>query len=168
MKVVHNGRSSGGSIEVARIIVLDSGPLGLLTRTRNIAQANQCRGWLQALDAAGARVVVPEIADYEVRRELLRIRASGALARLDRLINTLNYASITTPAMRRAAEFWAIVRQAGRPTADAGALDGDCILASQASLLGGPNDQVTIATLNVGHLARFPGIEARIWDQITP
>ena len=44
------------------------------------------------------------------------------------------------------------------------ALDGDCILAAQASLLGGPGDLVTIATTNPRHLVRFPGTDARDWE----
>lgn len=70
--------------------------------------------------------------------------------------------------MLRAAEFWALVHNLGRPTAHPHALDGDAILAAQASLCGPAGDEVLIATTNVGHLARFPGIDARPWDRITP
>lgn len=52
------------------------------------------------------------------------------------------------------------------PTADPHALDGDCILAAQASILGGDGDMVTVATTNVGHLGRFPGVHARRWEEI--
>jgi hypothetical protein len=65
-----------------------------------------------------------------------------------------------------AAEFWASLRQAGVPTASPDALDADAILAGQAALLGQPGDTVTIATTNRAHLNRFPGIDARIWDQV--
>src|SRR5208283_3393922 len=112
-------------------------------------------------------VVVPEIADYEVRRELIRARKTTGLARLDRLEAGLTYDPITTAAMRRAAEFWALVRQAGLPTAAPLALDADCILAAQASLLGGPEDIVTIATANVRHLNRIPNLDVRFWESIT-
>ena len=108
--------------------------------------------WILALGVAGARVVAPEIADYEVRRELIRARKTTGLARLDRLEAGLTYDPITTAAMRRTAEFWALVRQAGLPTAAPLALDADCILAAQASLLGGPEDIVTIGTANVRHV----------------
>src|SRR4051812_38776235 len=100
---------------MARIIVLDAGPLGLASKPSGKAGADACRGWIRALDDAGARVVVPEIADYELRRELLRVGATAGLARLDRLVAALDYAPTTTPAMRRAAEFWALVRRAGLP-----------------------------------------------------
>ncbi len=46
-------------------------------------------------------------------------------------------------------------------------LDADAILAGQATTLGGAGDVVTVATSNVGHLARFPGLDARQWATIT-
>jgi len=152
---------------VARIILLDAGPLGLLTRARGIPVADQCRAWLAALEAAGAGVVAPEIADYEVRRELLRLGASAGLRRLDALKARLVYLPITTSAMLAAAEFWALMRQTGLPTAGPGELDADAILAGQADTAGGPGDTVTIATTNVRHLGRFPGIDAQPWATIT-
>ena len=79
----------------------------------------------------------------------------------------LDYDPITTPAMRLAAEFWAVVRNAGLPTAHPHALDADCILAAQAFLLGGPGDVVSVATTNAHHLARFPGVDAYPWETIT-
>ena len=68
--------------------------------------------------------------------------------------------------MKRAAELWALARNAGRPTAPPEALDGDCILAAQAMLAVGPGDVLTVATGNVGHLGQFVG--ALPWDQIIP
>ncbi len=153
---------------MARVVVLDSGPLGLAARPRGEPPADRCRGWLRALDAAGAVVVAPEVADYEVRRELLRCGATAGIVRLDRLTAGLVYEPITTPAMRLAADFWAHVRRAGRPTAGPRALDVDAILAAQASLLAGPGDSVLIATTNVGHLSRFPGIVAEEWEKVAP
>ena len=46
----------------------------------------------------------------------------------------VGYDPITTPIMRRAAEYWAASRRAGRPTSDPAALDADVILAAQATL----------------------------------
>ena len=65
---------------------------------------------------------------------------------------------VNSGAWLRAAEFWALVRRAGRPTADPHAdLDGDAILAAVAATIVGDGDAATIATTNVSHLARFPG-----------
>ncbi len=149
-----------------RLVFLDTGPVGLLSHTRNRLRRDQCRQWAYQLTAAGVRLFVPEIADYEVRRELIRLGAATGLRRLDQVKATLEYAPITTDVMLQAAEFWAKARRAGLPTTDPHALDGDCILAAQAILAPGPGDVVIVATENVGHLARF--VDARPWDRIAP
>ena len=120
--------------------------------------------WPVALERAtgGATVVVPEIADYEVRREPLRARRSAGIARLDALIAQVEYLAITTSAMRHAARFWAEARQQGRPTAADPALDGDVILAAQAATLD--RDGVIVATTNARHLSRF--VPAEFWPDI--
>jgi predicted nucleic acid-binding protein len=153
---------------MARIILLDSTPLGLLCRPRGHAGGDACRQWLDSMKLAGIVVVVPEVADYEVRRELVRLGAVTGLVRLDNLATTWRYDPITTPVMRKAAEFWADLRRRGLPTAGDEGLDADAILAAQAALIGGPGDNVTVATSNPRHLARFPGIDARDWPTISP
>lgn len=65
------------------IIVLDSGPLGLLSNPMPRGSGNDAWEWARAHAAAGASIVLPEIADYEVRRELVRARRAAGLARLD-------------------------------------------------------------------------------------
>lgn len=149
---------------MSRVVLLDSGPLGLVTNPRLSPRGLECAGWLQNLLAGGAEVVVPEIADYEVRRELLRAGKTQGLARLDELATALQYLPITSAAMRQAAVFWAQARQAGRPTAPDLALDADAILAGQAATT--PADDVVIATTNVGHLSRF--VAAALWNAIQP
>lgn len=61
------------------IVLLDAGPLGMITNPRSSPENEECRDWLAALVFKGAEVVVPEIADYEVRRELLRAEKPEAL-----------------------------------------------------------------------------------------
>jgi predicted nucleic acid-binding protein len=151
---------------MSRIIVLDAGPLGLLVRSRQVLVADQCAQWLRELLTAGERVVIPEIADYEVRRELVRLNATSALRRLDDLATRLEYISLTTAAMRHAASLWGDLRRTGQPTADPHALDGDVILVAQALELAGHDETALIATTNVGHLRRM--IAAEIWPAITP
>jgi predicted nucleic acid-binding protein len=152
---------------VARLIFLDSEPLGLASQARGKPKADACRGWLQGLEAAGARILVPEIVDYEVRRELVRVGATAGLRRLDGLLARFPLLPLDRPALLRAAELWALVRRAGVPTADPHALDADAILAAQALTAAGPGIIATVATSNPGHLARFPGIDARPWAAIT-
>jgi predicted nucleic acid-binding protein len=87
-----------------------------------------------------------------------------SLRRLDNLKQTLEYVPIQTETMLLAANLWAEVRQAGQPTADPKALDGDVILAAQARLLANDTTDVVIATTNVAHLSRF--ITALDWQAI--
>ena len=149
---------------MSRTILLDAGPLGLVTNPKLSPQSLACVQWLQGLIASGARVVVPEISDYEVRRELLRAEKRAGIERLDALAGLLPYLPISTAAMRQAALLWARARQQGQPTAEDKALDGDMILAAQAIALEAPD--VLIATTNVGHLSRF--VPADLWQNIEP
>jgi predicted nucleic acid-binding protein len=150
---------------MSRAVLLDSGPLGLLTSPPGKkGDAAACAQWLASLLVVGVRVIVPEIADYELRRELLRARKVKSVARLDALAAATEYLPLTTAAMRRAAELWAQARQLGQPTASDKTIDADMILAAQALTLGTPN--LVIATTNVGHLARF--VPAERWQNILP
>ncbi len=146
------------------VVLLDTGPLGLVTHPQRSPQSVGCSEWLHALVVVGTRVLIPELADYELRRELLRARKAKGLARLDALTETLEYLPLTTRAMRQAAAFWAEARQRGMKTADDKALDGDVILAAQAATCGAK--ATVVATTNVGHLDRFT--EAKTWSQIEP
>lgn len=65
---------------MARVIVLDSTPLGLAANAPGSLPGRQCRAWLMKLEQAGARIVVPEISDYEVRRKFLHIAIRNGLA----------------------------------------------------------------------------------------
>ena len=152
---------------MTEFVLLDSGPLGQACQRPGSLSANNCRAWIDGLLARGVNVFVPEIADYEVRRELTRIRASGSLQRLDGLVTAggLIYVPITTDQMRQAAVLWADARQRGLPTAAPDALDADVILAACAATIGQPGDKVMVATINVGHLARY--CDARLWTTIT-
>lgn len=145
-----------------RVILLDAGPIGLITNPKLSAESLACAQWLQILVSSGSRVIIPEIADYEVRRELLRANKLKGIARLDELIHLLEYLPITTATMRQAALFWAQARQQGQPTAGDKTIDGDIILVAQAVTLA--VSDIVIATTNVGHLSRF--IVADLWQNL--
>ncbi len=144
-----------------RVILLDASPLGLLSHPR---KHPEIKAWVQVVIKAGFVVRVPEIADYEVRRELLRAGKTAGIQRLNLLKSMLGYVPITTETMLKAADFWAIARQQGQPTADDRALDGDVIRAAQAAEIGELRYDVVIATSNVKHLSRF--VAAQNWEEI--
>ncbi len=149
---------------VLRAVVLDTGPLGLASNPKSSPDALGCRQWVRELTVRGVQLVVPEIADYEVRRELLRAGKTRGLANLDAMTDTLSYLPLTTDMMRRAAQFWADARLSRRQTADPHTLDGDVILAAQALALGLPDGKVVVATSNAAHLSQF--IAAKAWQDI--
>ena len=148
------------------IILLDAGPLGILTNPKATPINLECGQWMKELLLKNYRVILPEIADYEVRRELIRAKRLEGIHRLDDWKSRLEYQPLTTATMLKAAEFWAEARQTGKPTASPEALDGDVILAAQASLIAESQGDriVVVATTNVGHLERF--VKAKYWQAI--
>ena len=138
---------------MSKRIILDTGPLSKVTHPKANKAAAE---WFRSMLESGCEVIVPEIADYELRRELIRAGKTRSIERLNRLEGSLEYLPIDTDAMRQAANLWAEARRQGQPTADPKELDGDAILAAQAKLAG-----AAVATDNVGHLDRF--VETRSW-----
>ena len=146
---------------MSKVVLLDTGPLGMVSHPKPNRDVVE---WVKNLLGAGAEILVPEIADYELRRELLRSKKTKGIKRLDELKRTMGYVPITTEAMLKAAEFWAIARGQGRQAASDEGLDGDMILAAQAALLDIGADELVIATSNVKHLSQIGALE--LWTEI--
>lgn len=102
---------------MSRLILLDAGPLGLVTNPKAGEESRRCKAWLAGTLARGVRVMVPEGADYEVRRELFRAGRRGGLDRLDKLARQIGFLTVSTATWRRAAELWARARNEGYATA---------------------------------------------------
>ena len=148
-------------------VILDSSPLGLVTqRTGKSPEGDACRIWMENLLTQGVKVYVPEVCDYEVRRELIRAKKPGGIVRLNRLKQMARYLPLTTDVMLHASELWAQARNAGVVTADVHALDGDVIAAAQALSLGLSTSEYVIATSNIKHISRFAS--ADLWTNINP
>ena len=145
-------------------MLLDTGPLGLVTHPNAAIENKQATQWLQGLLQTEVAVLIPEIADYELRRELLRAGKAKSVMVLDRYKARLGYVPLTTEAMLQAAQFWATARQQGKPTAPDLALDADVILAAQAQVIISGGHDVVVATTNVGHLSRF--VPAQHWQDV--
>jgi predicted nucleic acid-binding protein len=149
-----------------KFIVLDAAPLGLLVQPFASPNGDRCRNWLLGKVASGIGILVPEIADNEVRRELVRAKKTNSLLLLNAFVANpqITYLPITTQAMRLAPELWADARNRGLPTAHAQALDADVILAAQVISSGYDPTDFCIATSNVAHLARYA--TAMNWESI--
>lgn len=147
-------------------VMLDSGPLGRLCTPVATPEVARAWEWVMSRINSGDKIAIPEIADYEVRRELIRTKRSRSIKRLDDLASaqSMQYIAISTRAIRLAAELWAATRNTGYPTSHSAALDGDVILASQAILLADTGTEVTVLTMNEPHLSRF--VPTLNWNQI--
>ena len=147
-------------------ILLDTGILGRLCHPRR-EQNQPVTHWLLKIlnePTSDVRVILPEIADYELRRKLLHLIGKGqssnkSIDRLDSLGRLLDYLPLDTEVMHHAAELWAQCRRRGWPLSSEQALDGDVILAAQAQLVEG-----TIATTNRKHLDIL--VPAKTWEEI--
>ena len=158
---------------MARLIILDAGPLNDAAGSLGRRLSDDCRVWLAARVSDGATIVIPEIADYEVRRGFLHLLMKRApqvtmlanIQRLDELKVVHRYEPITTAAMLLAAELWARAKFQGIPTAPPEALGADTILVAMAWGLVDQGHDVTIATGDKD-ITRFPDIDARHWTTI--
>ena len=147
------------------ILILDSGPLGLLTHPQRTADVIDVTQWLSRCLLGGARVIVPAIVYYELKRELLRAEKTFGIGRLDAFINAApgRYLALSDEALRLAAELWAQARQAGRPTAEPKALDIDVLIAAQALSFGVARSEFVVVTTNAKHLSQF--VTAKHWSE---
>lgn len=137
-------------------LLLDTGVLGQICHPR---RHGDVRVWLRS--AVRVHVaLISELADYELRRELLRLGATRSLARLDELVRELVYVPVATTHWRDAAALWASARNAGVVTAAPAALDGDVLMAAQAL-----DEEATIVTTNAKHFEAL-GIPAMAWSAV--
>lgn len=160
-------------------IILDAGPLGDLVNPFDNPKTRAIRTWMRNHLANGVRFLLPEIADYEVRRsEILNdlncpygpSESAAALNLLNCLKATITYLPLTTPTMLLAAELWAEKRKGsekGDPERHP-KLDADIILTAQAIQKSQDRDQVIIATRNLKDFlfSPTPKVTAEEWHLI--
>lgn len=138
-------------------LAIDTGVLGMLCHPRKGADVKL---WYRGVRGVRrATVYLPEVADFELRRELLRIPSVASLRELDRLPVEMEYVPLTTAILRDAAALWAGLWNTGRPLGTADSLGADVILAAQARAVG-----AIVVTDNIAHLGRM--VDARSWRDL--
>jgi hypothetical protein len=160
-------------------IVLDTGPLGELVNPFDNVKTRAIQAWMRGHLKKGVRFVLPEIADYEVRRsEILNVlnsdfgpcASAAALYQLDQLKAVITYEPLTTPTMQLAAKLWAEKRKGttkGDPEHHP-RLDADIIITAQAIRKSNGRDPVVIATMNLKDFlfSPTPTVTAEEWRLI--
>jgi hypothetical protein len=68
---------------MSQIVLLDAGPLGMVTNPKSSPENEACKNWLASLVYNRVQVVIPEIAE-RIGRELLRAGKDRGLGRLTR------------------------------------------------------------------------------------
>jgi predicted nucleic acid-binding protein len=149
---------------MSKVVLLDTGPLSQVAHPRIKPEVKR---WLQYLEKTTTVLRVPEIADYELRRELLRQGKQESIDRLNQVSQRF-FIPLTPETMRKAADLWAWVRNQGQATASNDSLDGDVILAAQAIFQLENYDEVEVITTNLKHISRFQceGISVKDWNQV--
>ena len=68
-----------------RVVYLDTGPLGLACHFNPVAdqESGKFQIWLCKALANRVRIIIPAVADYELRRELIRSGSVASIAKLD-------------------------------------------------------------------------------------
>jgi len=148
----HRAAQSSFASQWAVKLLLDTGILGQICHPRKDADV---RAWFRRAVQEHA-FLVSELADYELRRELIRLGAARSLSRLDELTRELPYVPVTTATWRRAAALWAAARNTGNVTAPPEALDGDVLVAAQAL-----EESAVVLTNNTRH---FESLSVRAVD----
>lgn len=144
-------------------LFLDTGVLGMVTHPKT-DEGHEAAKWLYGHVLAGATIVVPQICDYELRREYIRKNNEKSLKHLNDLIEKSEYALTTKDIWHKAANLWADCRNRGKRLADDHALDGDVILIATIKDDGNIGAQCIVATTNVKHLIDF--VDARLFHEI--
>jgi hypothetical protein len=152
---------------MSKTIFLDTGVLGLITNPNKSQEVLDCIQWGISMLNARHHLIVPSIADYEVRRELIRAGKTSGIRLLDAWNNAVpnRYFPLSDGALRQAAPLWAGVHNSGNATCDPKELDCDVLIACQALDFGLPTDEFIVATTNIGHLSLF--VPADTWKNIS-
>lgn len=148
------------------IIILDTGPLGLITNPKKNKSQLECLKWFMQIVSNGAKVTTSEICDYELRRELIRGKKIEGLKKLDQFKESFGCIPVTTDVLIKAAELWAWARETNQGTAHDESIDFDVILCAQSILLSELSGKsAVIVTTNVRHIDRY--VPSLRWEEAT-
>jgi predicted nucleic acid-binding protein len=157
------------------LVFFDTCTLGVLVNPNNTPKTREIRLWMKSHLEKGVGFRVPEIADYELRRNLIfeTLRAANSpsiksIQNLDNLKITIGYVPLSTDTILTASAMWAAAKKGNYSTAHKFKLDGDVILAAQAIVESAATEKIIIATRNVRHLSQYSTVtvEAREWKNI--
>lgn len=130
--------------------LLDTNTLSLLLRAHPEVDSR-----FREARRAGDQLILSPVVEFEIRRGLIRRRATAIEARFTQFTAWLIYRDFDRTGWRRAAELWAFSRDHAMPLPDA-----DLLIAAQAMELG-----ATLVTNNERHFRLFEplGLTVENW-----
>lgn len=144
-----------------RVVLLDSGPLGEIISPK---PKGYIKDWLSFIKQNKISLRVPEIIDYEIRRNLILSNLGKSERRLNQYRNRKEFIHLNSEILICACEIWAELRRIGQPTASKERLDIDVLLIAQAISQTDSFEEVIIVTTNVKHLIRCIEYGIQVWD----
>ena len=103
----------------------------------------------------GARIVIPAIVYYEIKRGLIDCKATAKLMEFEKHCGTLGIDDIDVATLNKAAIIYATLKQTGRPIDDA-----DILIAASCIV-----HNYTLVTDNTSHLGRVDGLQFVNWAE---
>lgn len=134
--------------------LLDTDTLSEVLKARNSATIDAARRYL----AEHQRFAFSAITLHEIVRGMLAKRASRQLANFLNLAASSDVLPVEVPVLMRAADLWAVARDAGHPCADA-----DLIIAATALEAGR-----VLVTGNFAHFSWINGLRLDDWRATAP
>jgi predicted nucleic acid-binding protein len=131
----------------------------MLVRICHPTDYRDVQEWLRSLLLRGAdapELLVSVLADYELRRALLRRGAHASLAQLDSVVRSASYVPVTAEVGRRAADISAGLSPELRRRVS----DVDILIAAQAQI------ENAILVTSDRALHDVPGVVAKDWTEI--
>lgn len=131
----------------------------ILVRICHSTAYRDVQEWFRSLLLRGndaPEILVSVLADYELRRTLIRRGATANLAQLDSLARSVTYVPVTAEVVRRAAEL-----SAGLTSEERGRIsDVDVLIAAQALV------ESAVLVTSDRALTAIPGLTAKDWSEI--
>jgi toxin FitB len=143
------------------LIILDSAPLGFFCNPKNRDNYKKLSNFVKSLNFS---IGVPEIIDYELRRNLELENLQKSISLLSQFQQRRQLISLESEDLIRAAELWAWCRKQGSTTTENKGIDIDVILVSQALSRKDFFNKVVILTIDTGDLSVFCDLGLHLWD----
>lgn len=158
------------------LLVLDTGPLGLLTNPNKTEKPEACRHWFENMAQNGARVAVPQTSYEEVCIGIQHAHTVHGIDRLNKFVNEVYDRNLWIATNRvvtmEAERLQESTKTRGKMTGDPNELNPDCKIAAACKLAPQLLDDIpqgtrcVVVTDNIKHYKQIE-VECYKWQDLT-